>query len=86
MPSISFTFTSDSTEGERQACLKEIRKWPGVEAAGLLKENAKNPAVRRMATVLHSSRTLTSTLIEQLRAIPCVEQASIPPLRKAQDN
>jgi hypothetical protein len=81
MSSISFTFRADSSEEDRAAALRQIQAWAGVRAASLLKADAKNPAVRRMAMLMLEPTGVTADVIKGLRALPVVEQASIPAQR-----
>lgn len=81
MSSVSFSFSAESSEEDRTAALQQIGRWPGVKAVGLVKADAKNPVVRRMATLVLDSSGVASEVIGRLGQLPAVEQASIPARR-----
>ena len=62
--------------------LEQIQKWEAVRAARLLKGDAKDPDIRRMATLVVESAASTENLLTKLNELPLVERATLPSQRE----
>ena len=81
MPSISFTFSAESSGDERAAALREIEQWQGIKAAGFINPKSKNPVIQTMAMAVLEDPEFTGDVIARLRSLPVVVQADIPAKR-----
>jgi hypothetical protein len=79
---INLFFTAESSHADRTAALEQIQKWEAVRAARLLKGDAKDPDIRRMATLVVDSAVPAESLLTKLNELPLVEQATIPSQRE----
>lgn len=82
MNAVSFSFSPASSEADRQAALVEIRGWNEVEKAELLRPGAQNLTVQRMAFAYAADGCTADRLADKLSALPAVEAASVPALRR----
>lgn len=79
--SVTFTFDSSASPAARQDALDRIRHWEGVISAQLLKPDARNPDVARMAYVLLADDADADAVAEQLARMDAIESASVPARR-----
>ena len=82
MRSITFTFHPDVAPDRQERTLEQINSWADVHAAGLLKPDAKNSDVRRMAYAYVGDDANAEDLLKRLSGLPEVEQASLPSERR----
>lgn len=81
MAAITFRFSSEASEEERDQGVREISAWNGVRGAGPLKPDAKDPRIQMMYYAdLEDSEA--DQLIERISGIPGVESVAKPGQRK----
>lgn len=78
---MTFTFDASTSPAVRRDVLDQIRRWEGVVSAQLLKPDARNPDVARMAYVVLADDVDADAVAEQLVRMDAIESASLPARR-----
>ena len=82
MPSITFNFRAQVPPEERRKVLDEIAAWEQVLNASLLKPDATNPLLQKMAYATLKETADPDAVLKKLSKLAQIESASIPPRRK----
>jgi len=82
MTNVNILFAASATEEERRRVLTEIHGWSEVAAVGFLKEDARNPAVRRMAWAELDDTGALADVLARCQQFDAVESAGQPAARR----
>jgi hypothetical protein len=82
MPSVTFSFRPQVSADKRKEVLESISGWTSVLTAALLKPDAKNEEIQRMAFATIAEAAEVERLVKRLTDLPEIEHASVPARRK----